>query len=128
KVKVSEEMFGYFLLKPIIPYLRSASGSPKEGPVNRNKTFIKKLWFIPAFIDIWVGYFFKTNFSFKGYDVIIADRFYTDIWANLLYYGYLPNWAFKLVTILPKTDIALMLAVSPEVVLKREQEFPTDYY
>src|SRR3989344_4882802 len=69
----TEEMFGYFLLKPIIKILRLSNGSPKGGPVTRNKKYLPKLWFIPAFIDIWIGYLFKFKFLSAEYDVVIAD-------------------------------------------------------
>ncbi len=129
KVLVTEEMFGYFLLKPIIGSLRSATGSPSLGPVKRNKSLLLKLWFIPAFIDIWLSYIFKIKILVNNYDYVIADRFYIDIWANLLYYGYLPNWAFVyFVKLLPKADIGIMLSVEPKIVLKREREFPPKYY
>ena len=63
------------------------------------------------------------------YDFLIADRFYTDMWANLLYYGYLPDWAFKtFIKLLPRPDKAFMLYVDPDTVQKREREFPSDYY
>lgn len=129
KVFVTEKMFGYFLLKPIIRLLRPATGSLPLGPVKRNQDFLLKLWFIPAFIDIWVSYTFRFKPMLDKYDFVIADRFYTDIWANLLYYGYIPDWAFKLlVGLLPRSDIAIMLVVDPILVLKREKEFPPTYY
>lgn len=128
KVYVTEEMFGYFLLRSIIGLLRSVTGSQSAGPVKKNKNLLPKLWFIPAFLDIWLMYFFKIRPILKKYDFIIADRFYTDIWVNLLYYGYLPKWAFILVKLLPKSDISILLMVDPEIVLKREREFSTSYY
>lgn len=129
KVHVTQGMFGYFLLKPLIRNLRAVTGSPAGGPVKRNKSVLPKLWFIPAFIDIWLGYIFKYRSLLAKYDFLIADRFYTDIWANLLYYGYLPDWAFKVfVKLLPKSSKAFLLSVNPKVVLQRESEFPPDYY
>lgn len=125
----TESMFGYFLLRPLIKVLRLATGSPSGGPVKRNKKILLKLWFIPAFIDIWLGYIFKIRPLLLKYDFIIADRFYTDIWANLLYYRYLPNWAFKVfVKLLPRSDIAIMLLANPKKVLGREKEFASAYY
>jgi len=130
KVKVTEEMFEYFLLRPLIGILRTATGSPSNGPVKRNKkNNLAKLWFIPAFLDIWISYIFKTRFVLKKFDFVIADRFYLDIWANLLYYGYLPNWAFTFfVKLLPKADKSLMLSIKPKSVLERENDFPPNYY
>lgn len=129
KVYVTETMFGYFLLKPVIKILRPATGSLSLGPVKRNKNFLAKLWFIPAFIDIWISYIFKISPMLNKYDYVIADRFYTDIWANLLYYGYIPDSAFKVfIKLLPRPDIAIMLSVDPKLVLKRESEFPPAYY
>lgn len=129
RVKTTEEMFGYFLLKPIVGVLRKTTGSPMDGPVKRNKSLLLKLWFIPAFMDIWLMFLFKIKPMLSRYDVVIADRFYTDIWANLLYYGYLPKWAFStFVKLLPKSDIPIMLSVEPEIVQKREREFPPAYY
>jgi len=129
RVKVTQAMFGYFLLKPLIKVLRSTTGSLSEGPVKRNNRLLPKFWFILAFVDIWLGYIFKIIPSRGKYDVVIADRFYTDIWANLLYYGYLPDWAFNIFTkLLPKPDIAFMLKAKSEIVLRREKEFPSSYY
>lgn len=129
KVKVTEAMFGYFLLKPLVKVLRRATNNVHGGPVKRNKSILPKLWFILAFIDIWVSFIFKTRSWTGKYDFVIADRFYTDIWANLLYYGYLPDWAFAFfVKLLPKPDIAFILRAKPNIVLKREREFPNRYY
>lgn len=129
KVNAGESMFTYFLLKPIIGILRSATSSPSDGPVKRNNNLIPKLWFLFAFADIWVGYILKIRPMVDKYDFVIADRFYTDIWANLLYYGYCPDWAFRfLIKLLPKADIAFMLQADPKIVQKREQEFPPNYY
>lgn len=130
KVHVTEEMFGYFLFKPIIKYLRSATGSPNGGPVKRNtSSSMAKLWFIPAFIDIWASYVFKIRPKMNNYDYIIADRFYTDIWANLIYYGYAPDWVFdSLINFLPKPTKAFVFSVEPDIVLKRETDFEPSYY
>lgn len=128
-VKVTEAMFGYYLLKPLIIHMRRATNSASSGPVKRNTSGLLKLWFILAFIDIWFSYIIKINSWKNKYDFIIADRFYTDIWANLLYYGYIPNWGFSvLVKLLPKSDLAFILQTKPNIVLKREREFPTKYY
>lgn len=129
KVLVTEMMFSYFLLKPFIKFFRSTTGSLPSGPVRRNSNVFLKLWFIPAFLDIWMMYLFKV-IPLKGkYDVILADRFYPDIWANLLYYGYITEWAFKFfVKFLPKANVAFMLSAKESVVIKREQEFPLAYY
>jgi len=129
KVLTTESMFGYFLLKPLVKMLRPVTGSLPRGPVNRNKSGVLKLWFIFAFVDIWLGFIFKIRPKLKIYDYIIADRFYADILANLLYYGYIPDWAFTVfVRLLPKPDMAFMFSVEPETVLKREREFPSEYY
>ena len=129
KVKATEFAFGYFLLKPFIGFLRKATDSPKTGPVKRNNNPLFKLWFIPAFFDIWIGYFLHLRKLKNKYDLVLCDRFYTDIWVNLLYYGYLPNWAFNtFVKLLPKADIALMLNATPETTLQREREFTETYY
>lgn len=129
KVQATEEMFSYFLLKPLVWILRGATGTRGQGPVKKNKSILPKFWFIPAFIDIWASYIFKIRPMLAKYDFVIADRFYTDVWANLLYYGYLPDWAFRVfVKLLPKADIAFMLQVNPKTVQKREREFPPDYY
>lgn len=129
RVWATEEMFSYFVLRPLIGSLRTATGSPVLGPVKRNKNPFLKLWLIPAFIDIWLGYIFKILPMLLRYDFVIADRFYTDIWANLAYYGYLPNWAFKVfLKFLPKADKAFILSVNPNIVQEREREFPPDYY
>lgn len=128
-VKATEECFSYFLLKPVVGVLRKATGSPSGGPVKRNRGALLKLWFIPAFIDIWLMFTFKIRPMLNRYDFVLADRFYWDIWANLLYYGYLPNWAFGVfVKLLPKPDKGLMLSVKPRIVQMRESEFPQDYY
>lgn len=129
KVNACESMFTYFLLKPIIGILRSATSSPSDGPVKRNNSLIPKLWFLFAFADIWAGYILKIRPMVDKYDFVIADRFYTDIWANLLYYGYCPDWAFRfLIKMLPRPDVAFMLQADPKIVQKREQEFPPNYY
>lgn len=129
RVHATEAMFSYFALKPLIGSLRAATASPALGPVKRNKNPLLKLWLIPAFIDIWLGYIFKIRPMLSKYDFVIADRFYTDIWANLAYYGYLPNWAFGIfLKLLPKPDKPFILSVDPIIVQKRESEFPPDYY
>ncbi len=129
KVLVTEIMFGYFLLKLLVRFLRSTTSSLPGGPIKRNKSFLPKLWFIFAFVDIWVMYIFKIIPMKERYDFIIADRFYTDIWANLVYYGYIPDFAFNFfVKLLPKADMAFMLMIEPETVLRREKEFPSTYY
>ncbi len=129
KVNVGESMFTYFLLKPLMGLLRLTTGSLSSGPVKRNKNPFLKLWFIFAFIDIWAAYIFKIRPIIVNNDFVIADRFYTDIWANLFYYGYCPAWAFNFfVKLLPKSDIPIMLSAEPKTIFKREQEFPPDYY
>lgn len=129
KVNKGESMFTYFLFKPLIKFLRLTTGSSLYGPVKRNKNPFFKLWFIFAFIDIWAAYIFKILPIVTDNDFVIADRFYTDIWANLFYYGYCPVWAFKLfVKLLPSPDIALMMSADPKTIFKREQEFTPDYY
>lgn len=129
KVQATEAMFGYFLLKPLVRMLRAATGSLPAGPVKRNKSNFAKLWFIPAFIDIWLGYIFKIRSMLGKYDFVLADRFYWDIWANLAYYGYLPNWAFGVfVKLLPKPDKAFILWVKPKIGQKRAREFPLAYF
>lgn len=129
KVQATEAMFHYFLLKPLVWLLRGATGTRGQGPVRKSRSFLGKLWFVLAFIDIWAGYIFKIRPMLGKFDFLIADRFYTDIWANLLYYGYLPGWAFKVfVKLLPKADTAVMLQVDPKKVQERESEFPPDYY
>lgn len=128
-VRVTEAMFGYFLLRPLIKVLRGATGSLQGGPVKRNQSLLPKFWFVLAFIDVWVGFIFKIRPMRNKYDFLIADRFYTDIWANLLYYGYLPDWAFSFfVKLLPKPDVAFMLKAKPKIVLTREKEFHPSYY
>ena len=126
KVIVTQELFGYFLLKPLIKLLRDATKSPSKGPVKKNKSGIIKVWFIFAFIDIWIGYIFRVKPMLEKYDFILADRSYVDIWANLLYYGYLPDFAFKnLIKLLPKTDTAFMLVISAEKAKQRSDDnFP----
>ncbi len=129
RVNAGESMFTYFLFKPLIGFLRLTTGSSPSGPVRRNKNPLFKLWFIPAFIDIWAAYIFKIYPIVTSNDFVIADRFYTDIWANLFYYGYCPVWAFKFfVKLLPKSDIAFMMSAGPTTIFKREQEFTPDYY
>lgn len=126
----TEAMFTYFILKPLVSLLRSATKSPKGGPVTRNKTnVLAKLWFIPAFIDIWTGYIFKILLLRLKYDYVIADRIYLDIWANLLYYGYIPVWAYRaLIRLLPHSQIGFLFLVKPGTVRKREDDFPLSYY
>ena len=129
KVYVTESMFSYFLLKPIINILRRITHSPTAGPVRRNSHLLLKLWFIFAFIDIWASYWFKIANLLSNYDIVISDRFYTDLWANIFYYGYCPTWAFQMIIkLLPKADLAIFLSVDPKNVFKREMEFPNDYY
>ncbi len=130
KFIATESMFTYFLLKPVVKFLRKSTGSSSGGPVTINKSnSLAKLWFIPAFLDIWLGYIFQIRPLLNKYDFVIADRFYFDIWANLLYYGYAPKWAFKVfVKLLPKPDYALILHVKPGTVRKREDDFPLSYY
>lgn len=129
KVRTTEEMFGYFLLKPLIKVLRSATGSPSGGPVKRNSNTLAKLWFIPAYIDIWLSYIFRIRPMVSNFDYVIADRFYTDIWANLLYYGYLPQWGFNFfINLLPQPNKAFVFLVDPATVIKREKDFPVTYY
>ncbi len=128
KVLVTERMFGYFFLKPIIKSLRSATKSPALGPVTRNRNPLLMLWFVPAFFDIWISYLINIKPMLNNYDYIIADRFYTDIWANLLYYGYLPEWAFGLIGLLPRADKSIILYADPKNILKREREFEPAYY
>lgn len=129
RVFVTEAMFGYFALKPVISLLRAATSSPVLGPVTRNKNSLLKLWFIPAFIDVWLGYILKIRPMLSKYDFVIADRFYTDMWANLAYYGYLPQLALGIfLKFLPKPDRAFILSLDPKIVQQRESEFPPDYY
>lgn len=125
----TEKMFGYFLLKPFISVLRKRTNSPKSGPVTRNKELLYKLWFIPAFFDIWANYLIKVEELKDKYDVVIADRFFTDIWANLQYYGYAPGWSYRqLLKFLPNSDIPFLFEVKPHNVRKREDDFPLSYY
>jgi len=130
QVKVTEFAFGYFLLKPFIRYLRKSTGSPKLGPVKKNNNILPKLWFIPAFIDIWIGYLFHLRKMKRKYDVVLCDRFYSDIWANLLYYGYIPIIIYgTTLRLLPKADISIVLMVDSQVGHGRiNDEFPLSYY
>jgi thymidylate kinase len=129
KFLTTESMFTYVLLKPLVKILRKKTNSPQGGPVILNKTWYAKLWFVPAFIDIWIGYLFGIRQKLTKYEVIVADRFYIDIWANLLYYGYIPAWAYYFfIKFLPKADESILFLVSPETVRKREEDFPLSYY
>lgn len=130
KVIITEFAFGYYLLKPLVKPLRKATNSPTGGPVKKNNNVFFKLWFIPAFFDIWVGYLAHLRNLKNKYDVVLCDRFYTDIWVNLLYYGYIPKWAFLLfVKYLPKSDKAVLLTIKPKTGHKRiNDEFPLQYY
>lgn len=130
KVKTTQKLFGYFLLKPLIRLLRKQTKSPTAGPVTRNKkNNLMKLWFIPAFIDIWIGYLVEIQPLKNKYNYLIADRTYDDIWANLWYYGYQPEWAFKyLERFLPKTDIAFLFQIKPENGKKHSDDFPLQYF
>lgn len=127
-VNSGESMFTYHLFMPLVQAIRSATGLPQAGPVRINRRLLPKLWFILAFIDIWTSYLFIIRPLLARFDYLIADRFYSDLWSNLLYYGYLPKWGFGLVRFLPRADIALLLIADPVNILKREQEFPQDYY
>lgn len=129
-VYTTEFAFSYFLLRPIIKRLRKKTGSPTSGPVVKNRKFLPKLWFIPAFIDIWLGYLLHLKPLSRKYDYILADRFYCDIWLNLLYYGYITEWAYEnLIKLLPKSDLAIVLMISPSVGHSRiNDEFPISYY
>lgn len=128
-VYVTESMFGYFLFKPFIQNLRKITKSPTKGPVKRNNNPLYKMWFVFAFVDIWASYFIKIRHLLVKYDVLIADRYYTDLWANILYYGYCPKWAFELlIPFLPKADLSIWLSVEPKNVFKREMEFDKNYY
>lgn len=126
----TEAMFTYFTLGPLVSILRSATKSPKGGPVTRNKNnTLAKLWFIPAFIDIWLGYLFKIQLLRLKYDYVIADRIYLDMWANLLYYGYISRQAYKMfIRLLPHSQIGFLFLVKPGTVRKREDDFPLSYY
>lgn len=128
RVEHTESLFGYIFLKPLVAILRTATGNTPRGSVKRTNNNFAKIWFIPALLDIWLGYVFVVKPKLRKYDYLLADRFYSDIWANLLYYGYLPNWAFKLVKILPRSDIPLMLNIKPKSIEKRESDFPPAYY
>lgn len=129
KVYATEEMFGYYLLRPFIKALRVATGSPAAGPVKINTNPLPKLWFILAFIDMWFMFIFKIRPLLMRYDFVLADRFYTDIWANLAYYGYLPSWAFGFFAkLLPKPGKAFLLWVKPQVGQKRSSEFSLSYF
>ena len=129
KVLITEAMFGYFLLYPLVRVLRAATGIPSGGAVKRNKNILSKLWFIPAFIDIWIKHIFVIRPMLIKYDFVLADRYYTDIWVTLLYYGYLPEWAFELfVRLLPKPHLAFLLKASSDIVQEREKEFPVRYF
>lgn len=127
-VNFGESMFTYHLFMPLVQIVRHATGLPPKSPVRINRRLLPKLWFILAFIDIWISYLFIIKPNLMKYDFIIADRFYSDMWANMLYYGYLPQWAFGLARLLPRADLALWLSASPANILTREQEFPVDYY
>lgn len=127
---VTEAMFTYFILKPLVSILRYITKSPNGGPVTRNKTNnLAKLWFILAFFDIWIGYLFKVQILRTKYDYIIADRIYLDMWANLLYYGYVPRIVYRtLIRLLPSSQIGFLFLVKPGTVRKREDDFPQSYY
>jgi len=130
KVFVTEMMFGYSFLKPLVKFLRSATKSSDGGPVRRNvNNRLYELWFVLAFVDIWYSYLFRVKPLVEKNDFVVADRFYTDIWANLLFYGYIPQWAFVFfIKLLPRSEKAFILLESPEVGQKRSSEFPLSYY
>lgn len=130
KVIVTQFAFGYFLLKSVIAVLRKKTGSPKSGPVKRNTNLLYKLWFLPAFFDIWLGYCLYLLPLKDKYDVIITDRFYTDIWVNLLYYGYIPKLGYDVfLPLLPKPDRSFIFMLKPSIGYKRiNDEFPLSYY
>ena len=127
-VHTGESMFTYHMFMPLVQLSRKATGLPQKSPVHINTKLLPKLWFILAFIDIWTSYLFIIKPLLNRFDIVIADRFYSDMWANMLYYGYLPVWAFGIVRLLPKADIALLLLADPKNILTREQEFPDQYY
>lgn len=129
RVIVTQQLFQYFFLNPIIKILRPASGNNSGVAVKRNKRLMPKVWFIPAFIDIWMGYLFRVRPLLGRHDYVIADRDYTDMWVSLLYYGFMPDWAFKLLLkVLPRPNFNLLFLAKPETVEKREVGFAKSYY
>ncbi len=127
-VNAGESMFSYHLFRPIIQIIKSITDQPLHGALKVNHSLLSKLWFIPAFVDIWFSYLFLVRPQLSRFDYIIADRFYTDMWANMLYYGYLPKWGFSLIRLLPRANLSLLLLADPATILTREQEFPPHYY
>lgn len=128
-VLVTQQLFRYFLLVPIIKLLKPSSGSSSGPAIKKNKRIILKIWFVLAFVDIWIGYLVKISPLVKKYDYVIADRDYGDLWISILYYGFMPRWAFKpLIGLLPKADVNFLFIVQSKNVEKRETGFPKQYY
>ncbi|MFC1649090.1 hypothetical protein ACFL2C_00045 [Patescibacteria group bacterium] len=129
--KSTEFAFGYYLLRPILSQFKNHSIKfDHKDLVKRNSKSILKIWFLAAFVDIWIGYLFHLRPMKRKYDIVLCDRFYTDVWVNLLFYGYSPLWAYKVfVRLLPKADVSILFLVEAELGHSRiNDEFPLSYY
>ncbi len=129
KIIVTRIMFQYFFLNPIIQFLKPASSNSTGKITHRNTRMLPKLWFVCAFLDIWLGYLIKVLPMLKKYDYVVADRNYADMWVSLLYYGFLPNWAFiPSLKLLPRASVSILFLADPAVIEKRESGFSHNYY
>lgn len=123
------QVFDYFLLRPVVKVLRKRIKITATGPVKRNTNVLFRFWFIPALIDFWLIYLIKICPKLFKYDVVIADRFFPDLAANLLYYGYLPQRFFPLfVRLVPSARVGLLFFLTPRIARKRSCEFELSYY
>ncbi len=122
-------VFGYFLLQPILTFIRKSNGKKSIGPVKRNTHFLLKLWCFPALLDFWIIYLVKILPLKEKYRFVLCDRYFDDLAINICYYGYMPRFLFPLyIRLLPPQEIGFYLELDIKKARARAGEFSLEYY
>lgn len=122
------QVFGYFLLAPLIGFLRIL-GKKERGPIKKNRGLFLKFWFILAYFDFWITYFFKIYPKLYKYDVVIADRFFPDLAVSLAYCGFMPETLlFVFARLLPRGEKMVLFLLPAGISWRRSEEFDLSYH
>jgi|SRR3989344_8627107 len=127
---IKVQTFEYLILKPITNIFKR-NGSFKQIPkyYSTNTNPILRLWFVPAFIDMWIIYLTKIiPITFK-YDIVISDRYFTDMAVSIASLGYMPRRFFELyIKFLPRANKQILLLLDPKTSLERSKEYDLKYH
>ena len=112
------------LLGKIVLILRLPSNS-SNGLLKGPKLLRLALRVLYILIDAWLTYFFIRITYAKH--VVVCDRFFYDTLAYIACESPSFTLILMLAKLMPSPDITILLIASPEILLKRKQEYSYTY-